>query len=113
MLFGSTEKHYTASKTFQCLLSERPLLSMLHNESSAVTVIKQSHADQFLMPYRDEDSKAAIVKKLKPILEAFQNEIVWNIDLKPLDTYTSKQSAKVLAVAMDKVLIKEKLLKQG
>jgi glycosyltransferase involved in cell wall biosynthesis len=111
MLFGSTEKHYTASKTFQCLLSERPLLSMLHNESSAVEVIKQSHADQFLMPYMDEDSKADIVNKLKPIVEAFQKEIVWNLDLKPLDAYTSKQSAKVLAAAMDKVLIKEKLLK--
>lgn len=111
LLFGSTEKHYTASKTFQCLLSERPLLSMLHHESSAVTVIKQSHADLFLMPYIDGDSKAAIVNKLKPILEALQNEIVWDIDLKSLDTYTCKQSAKVLASAMDKVLIKEKLLK--
>ncbi|BAO76196.1 hypothetical protein [Winogradskyella sp. PG-2] len=104
MLFGSTEKHYTASKTFQCLLSERPLLSMLHNESSAVEVIKQVNASDFLMPYKDNDSKENIVNKLKPIIEKFQEEVTWRLDLEPLDKYTSKQSAKVLAEAMDKAL---------
>ncbi|MEH6535211.1 MAG: hypothetical protein V7719_02375 [Psychroserpens sp.] len=111
MLFGSTEKHYTASKTFQCLLSERPLLSMLHNESSAVDVIKQVNADAFLMPYQDNDSKTDIINKLKPIIEQFQEEVTWNLDLKPLDKYTSKQSAKVLADAMDEALSKQQLVK--
>lgn len=101
MLFGSTEKHYTASKTFQCLLSERPLLTMLHHESSAVEVIREVHADAFLMPYEDNEIKVDIVSKLKPIVEQFQKEVSWDLDLKPLDKYRSKQSAKVLAEAMD------------
>lgn len=104
LLFGSTEKHYTASKTFQCLLSGKPLLSLLHHQSSAVEVIKQVHAEQFLMPYLDNDAKADISKKLLPIIEEFQKEVAWNLDLKPLDKYTSKESARVLAEAMDKVL---------
>jgi len=112
MLFGSTEKHYTASKTFQCLLSERPLLSMLHHESSAVEVIEQSKADAFLMPFTDTDSKTTIVDKLKPIIEAFQKPITWHLDLKPLDKYTSKQSAKVLAEAMNIALDKLQFQKQ-
>jgi hypothetical protein len=113
MLFGSTEKHYTASKTFQCLLSERPVFAMLHQDSSAVEVIKQTHADQFLVSYSDTDSKVDIIKKLMPILEKLQEEIVWNLDLKPLDKYTSKQSAKVLADAMDQVLVKKQSIEQG
>lgn len=109
LLFGSTEKHYTASKTFQCLLSERPLLSILHHESSAVEVIRQSHADAFLMPYYDNDSKVDIMNRVKPLIEKFQEEQNWNLDLEPLDQYTSKQSAKVLAEAMDAALLREKL----
>ncbi|MFT6371247.1 MAG: hypothetical protein ACJAWH_002334 [Maribacter sp.] len=111
MLFGSTEKHYTASKTFQCLLSARPLLSMLHNQSSAVAVIREANADVGLMPYEENDSKLDIIKKLKPIVQAFQNKISWRLDLKPLDRYTSKQSAKVLAAAIDEVLVKAQLKK--
>lgn len=107
MLFGSTEKHYTASKTFQCLLSEKPLLSMLHSESSAVEVIKQSHAEAFLVPYEETDSKIELIKKLNPVVEAFQQDVDWKVSLKHLDQYTSKQSAKVLAQAMDEVLNKE------
>lgn len=104
MLFGSTEKHYTASKTFQCLLSKRPLFSMLHADSSAVEVIKATNADAFLFPYHDGDTTATIVQKLKPILVNLQNTSEWNLNLECLDGYTSKQSTKVLVEAMNKVL---------
>lgn len=107
MLFGSTEKHYTASKTFQCLLSKRPLLSMLHAESSAIQVIKEANAGDFLLPYHEGDTKENIVMQLKPILSHIQKEVTWELNLKHLDIYTSKQSAKVLAAAMDEVLKKQ------
>lgn len=104
MLFGSTEKHYTASKTFQCLLSKRPLFSMLHADSSAVEVIKKANADAFLLPYHDGNTKSTIVKQLKSILVNLQDVKEWSPNLDSLDNYTSKQSAKVLAETMDKVL---------
>lgn len=104
LLFGSTEIHYTASKTFQCLLSKRPLFSMLHAKSSAVEVLKESNADEFLLPYHEGDIKEHIVTQLKPILVNIQKEVHWSLDLDHLDAYTCKQSAKVLAEAMDKVL---------
>lgn len=104
MLFGSTEKHYTASKTFQCLLSKRPLFSMLHAESSAVEVIKTAHADSFLLPYHDGDSKNTLVNHLKPIILNLQKVVDWHPNLDSLDNYTSRKSAQVLAEAMDKVI---------
>ena len=104
MLFGSTEKHYTASKTFQCLLSKRPLLSMLHAESSAVAVLKEAKASSFLWPYQEGDTEEKIVKQLKPILVSIQKDVIWDLNLKHLDAYTAIQSAKVLAQAIDKVL---------
>src|SRR5690606_20543779 len=39
MIFGSTEPHYTASKTFQALLSERPLISIFHYKSSVLNIL--------------------------------------------------------------------------
>lgn len=104
MLFGSTEKHYTASKTFQCLLSKKPLLSMLHAESSAIQVIKEANAGDFLMPYHEGDTKEVIVNQLKPILINIQKSVTWNLNLKHLDVYSSKKSAEVLAKSMDEVL---------
>lgn len=104
MLFGSTEKHYTASKTFQCLLSKKPLLSMLHNESSAIRIIKEAHADNFLMSYHEGHTQQQIVKQLTPILINIQKEVNWNLNLKHLNSYTCKESAKVLAEAMNEAL---------
>ncbi|MDH7911514.1 hypothetical protein [Winogradskyella sp. SYSU M77433] len=105
LLFGSTEQHYTASKTFQCLLSNRPLFSMLHNDSSAVEVIRQCNAERFLFPYKNGFTKNEIEIGVEHILKSFQQIDDWTLNLQPLDKYTSKQSAKVLAEAMDKVLL--------
>ncbi|MHA7943022.1 glycosyltransferase family protein [Formosa sp. 3Alg 14/1] len=106
MLFGSTEKHYTASKTFQCLLSERPLFTVLHAESSAVQVIKDVKADAYLVPYAEGDTKPNIVRAMVNALVSFQKEEDWSPELQSLDQYSSKQSAKVLAEVMDKVIFK-------
>ncbi|MEZ4801899.1 MAG: hypothetical protein R2797_03940 [Gelidibacter sp.] len=104
MLFGSTEKHYTASKTFQCLLSKRPLFSMLHADSSAVEVIKAAKADAYLIPYHEGDTKSNLVERLRGRLIDIQHVEEWQPDLNSLNDYTSIQSAKVLADAMTKVI---------
>ncbi|WP_179317357.1 hypothetical protein [Winogradskyella undariae] len=107
LLFGSTERHYTASKTFQCLLSERPLFTVLHAESSAVNVIQDVKADAYLVPYNEGDTKSKIVAKMVTVLNPFQNVASWAPELQSLDQYSSKQSAKVLAEAMDEVINKK------
>lgn len=47
-ILGSTEPHYTPSKTYQAVLSEKPILAVLHKESSAVDVINKSNAGMVL-----------------------------------------------------------------
>jgi hypothetical protein len=80
------------------------LLSLLHAESSAVSVIKEAKAARFLWAYQEGDTKEEIVKQLKPILVNMQKEVTWDLNLEPLEGYTSRQSAKVLAEAIDNVL---------
>lgn len=43
-ILGSTEPHYTPSKVYQGVLSQKPILAVLHNKSTAVTVIRDSKA---------------------------------------------------------------------
>ena len=41
-ILGSTEPHYTPSKAYQGILSGKPILAVLHTESTAVDILKQS-----------------------------------------------------------------------
>ncbi|XVJ67688.1 MAG: glycosyltransferase family 4 protein [Lacibacter sp.] len=43
-ILGSTEPHYTPSKTYQGVLSGKPILAVLHTKSTAVEVVRTSNA---------------------------------------------------------------------
>jgi hypothetical protein len=47
-ILGSTEPHYTPSKTYQGVLSERPIFAVLHVNSSAANIIVSTGAGQVL-----------------------------------------------------------------
>jgi glycosyl transferase family 4 len=42
LLLGSREAHYTPSKLFPALLSERPLLAIYHQDSTAIDLLRQA-----------------------------------------------------------------------
>ena len=42
-ILGSTEPHYTPSKVYQGVLSGKPILAVLHKDSSAVEVLEKSN----------------------------------------------------------------------
>jgi hypothetical protein len=43
-ILGSTEAHYTPSKTYQAVLSKKGILAVLHEQSTAVDIIRASGA---------------------------------------------------------------------
>lgn len=43
-ILGSTEPHYTPSKVYQAILSQKPILAVLHQDSSAVKVLSDLNA---------------------------------------------------------------------
>lgn len=67
-ILGSTEPHYTPSKSYQAVLSGKPVLAILHGESSAVPVLEQSRAGIVLSFHGEKE------------LSKIQNEFVtkWN-----------------------------------
>ena len=47
-ILGSTEPHYTPSKTYQGVLSEKPIFAVLHEKSTAADVVQSTGAGQTL-----------------------------------------------------------------
>jgi hypothetical protein len=47
-ILGSTEPHYTPSKTYQGVLSKKPILAVLHEKSTAAKVLGETNAGQTL-----------------------------------------------------------------
>lgn len=99
-VIGSTDRHYSASKVYQALLSKRPVFAVLHQESQAVQVLEQCRADQYLVRYNPNDD-AAFFSNLESRLRSFLNQTEeWNPNLDALNPYSASASAKRLADAM-------------
>lgn len=92
---GSTEVHYSASKTFQCLLSGKKVFSYFHARSEARSILRSCHADTFHCDYAADDSAAEILSSnLRSYFAAEQEE--WQPDLTPLEAFSAKKSAQIL-----------------
>lgn len=105
LVIGSTEPHYTASKTFQCLLSGNPVIAMLHEQSSALSFLSQSHADQFSIGWSDESDDAfqtKITKALGAFLES--NSEDWVPDFTALNKHSAEASTRELLTAIENIL---------
>ena len=104
LVIGSPEAHYSASKVFQCLLSGKPVVAALHQESEAVSILQNCNADAHLATF-DPGDPAALEVQLKQALELlFEAATPWSPNLEALSPYHASEGAKVLAEAMETAL---------
>jgi hypothetical protein len=105
LLIGSTEKHYTASKTFQVILSGKPVFAILHAQSTAVDIFNESRAADFLVEYHENDRTEDLLLRIKETFITFINQLkMYNPDLTKLENYSSKESARALVKAIEQVI---------
>lgn len=104
MIIGSTEKHYTASKTFQSLLSQRPVFSIFHAQSDAVKVMAECNADQFLVKYQEQDDHHSLKSKIQNKLQQLLNNPDWHPNLEPLNKYSAQANAQKLVTAIERII---------
>jgi len=105
LIVGSTEKHYTASKTFQAVFSKRPILALLHGESTAAKFLNESNAGKtvtFLTASDLQGLVPEIVAKTEEIVQGVFDETKVNYSY--FDQFTAEESARKLAGAMDRVV---------
>ncbi len=103
-ILGSTEPHYTPSKVYQGVLSKKPILAVLHKESTAVTVLKHSGAG-LVVDFNGEEGLADIHNRFGNVLQQFLNWIpVFDpatIDYEVFSDYSALSVTKKLAELLD------------
>ncbi len=101
LVLGSTEAHYTPSKVFQAMMSRRPVFAMLHEESTAVGMIRSAQAgwattltaEALPAPAQVAAGLAAFIRN--PAFDAGA------VDRPEFAAYSARESTRALAEALD------------
>jgi len=104
LIIGSTEPFYSPSKTYQSILSRRPVFALLHEQSTAVPVIRSSNAGEV---FTFTELRLPDPENLATVLEAFLRRVsdaATNINWQAFGEAPAKQSARILATAMDEAV---------
>jgi len=104
LMVGSAEKHYSPSKTYQALLSGRPVFSLVHPESPVAGLLeKTGNPPVRLSPTGRPPEVETLVRVLADFLRK-------TLDRSPrgpfpeLEAFSSRRSAEILAAAMNQVI---------
>ena len=101
LVLGSTEPHYTPSKVFQAMMSRRPVFAMLHEESTAVTMIRAAHAGRVTtLTAAALPEPASVAAELAAFVRnpAFDAGAV---DRAEFAVFSARESTRALAEALD------------
>lgn len=106
-ILGSTEPHYTPSKAYQGVLSERPVLAVLHEASTACDVLRQTGAGRVLAFDGEagldtiEDTFADVFADYRAFAGSFRPA---DVDREAFDEYSARNVTRVLAEALDEAV---------
>jgi hypothetical protein len=104
LVLGSTERHYTPSKAFQGLLSGRPVLAILHEESTAVELLRRiDQASVISFAEGGLPDAEEIARRLGTLVRSGASAPAGLAD-GLLDDLSAKASAQLLAEALDRAL---------
>lgn len=104
LIVGSTEQHYTPSKVFQAVQSRRPVLALLHEASTAVEVLRRSHAGTTITV---SETTLPDVRQVAASLEDFISDTYYSVDAVEwcaFDAFSARESARLMAAAFDEAM---------
>jgi len=114
-ILGSTEPHYTPSKTYQAVLSGKPILAVLHGESTAVGILRETGAGQVL-DFPGEAGVDGIADRFIDTFRAFRSFADTfdprQVDRKAFDAYSARAVTRQLADLLDRVFKSQNLAMQ-
>lgn len=104
LVIGSTERHYSPSKTYQAVLSKTPIWAMLHEESSATDVVRSSNTgDVVSFPDGSLPQPSDVADALETFVRSTDydpDQVRWQL----FDQYSAKETTRILADAFDRAL---------
>ena len=96
---GSDDPNYTASKIYPYLMSQKPLLAVFHQQSSAVQIIQSCSPQNTVVTFPDDQIKSAV--KIRETLNQWANFFTTKTQLnrKTFEEFTARQmTSKQVAV---------------
>lgn len=109
-ILGSTEPHYTPSKSYQAVLSGKPILAVLHSESTAVNVLRESEAGMVLAFDGEKDIKKIYTKWME-VWSRFcsyaQNFDSSSVKKEVFEQYSAKAVTQRLSQLLDEASVKK------
>lgn len=106
-ILGSTEPHYTPSKVYQGVLSAKPIMALLHKDSTAVSVLRQSKAG-IVLPFDGEAGLDAINNGFTIFFKQYQAMVAnfdpAHIDRQVFEQYSAREVTRQLAGLLDQIV---------
>jgi len=105
-ILGSTEPHYTPSKVHQALLSGKPVLAVLHQDSTAVAIFQNSGTG-IVLAFEENDTgkiKDEFSITFESYLTLARNYDPSKSDLTALDEYSAKKATQKLATLLNEAI---------
>jgi hypothetical protein len=106
-ILGSTEPHYTPSKSYQGVLSGKLILAVLHEQSTAVKILLDAKA-ALVLAFNGESGLLKIENEFPELwsrwLMAFQHHKQDNINLNAFHEYSAFAVTRKLAEALNQCL---------
>ncbi len=104
-ILGSTEPHYTPSKVYQAVLSSKPILALLHGESTAFSILNSTRAGIAYPILPDDINKITtdfnlLMENYLRFMKQFQPS---QVDTKAFDQYSAKAVTQILAGVLNKL----------
>lgn len=102
---GSDDSGYTPSKLYPYILAERPLLTILHERSSAAVVLRETNAGD-CVTFSDATSRKQIVDSVYTKLKSMANALPLTIetDWNRFEPYTARSMTRQCCELFDRVL---------
>lgn len=105
LILGSVEPHYTPSKVFQAILSERPVFAILHKASEAVTILRDVNVGPIVTFDEQRLPPTSDVAGALQALLAGSYPAQTTPNLAVLEPFSARAAAKRLAEAVDRALL--------
>jgi len=105
-ILGSTEPHYTPSKVFQAVLSQKPIFAILHKDSTAFNFIVETSAGIAVPvdPVHLEESMSQFPYQFERFLEFVGNFDAGKVDMKSFEEYSARSVSRKLSSLVDEAL---------
>lgn len=105
-ILGSTEPHYTPSKVYQGVLSGKPIMAVLHKESSALQVLNKTNAGitYALDPEQLDDLRTSFTALYNSYLDFMRSFNPSQVNQGELEEYSAYAVTKKLAGLLNKVV---------